>query len=218
MTEADGMRDHWWWRPGWRAGRSFYTWHVTFADQAGAQRLVVAYAPVLAALPQLDPIPVRWLHLTLQGIGFTDEVDRQDVERIVEAARKRCAELEPITAVIGPAHVDPETVQMPVRPLEPLADLRLAIRAAIGDVWGADNVPEPEAGFRAHVTLGYSNTAGPMGPIRQALDAEAEHTAEVVISSVSLIDLNRDHQAYEWTDVATVSLGVGDTAGLDHQG
>ncbi|MBP2336580.1 2'-5' RNA ligase [Saccharothrix coeruleofusca] len=208
MSGLEPMRDHWWWRPGWQVGRSFYTWHVTLADQPGARRLVSDYAPVLARLPQLDPVPARWLHLTLQGIGFTDEVDRADVERIARAARKRCAELEPFTVSIGPAHVDPETIQMPARPLEPLARLRLAIRAAIGEVWGPDDVPEPEAGFRAHVSLGYCNTAGPAEPVAAALDAHDRRTAEVTVSSVTLIDLNRDHKAYEWTDVATVRLGM----------
>jgi 2'-5' RNA ligase len=206
VTELEPMRDHWWWRPGWKVGRSFYTWHVTFADQPAAQRLVTTYAHALAALPMFDPIPVRWLHLTLQGIGFTDEVPRGDVDRIVAAARKRCAELEPFTVVIGPAHVDPESIQMPARPLEPLAELRLAIRAAIGDVWGPDNVPEPEEGFRAHVSLGYANAAGPADPVAKALKAHGEHTAEVTVTSVSLINLNRDDKAYEWTDVATVAL------------
>ncbi|OKI15535.1 hypothetical protein A6A25_13905 [Saccharothrix sp. CB00851] len=201
------MRDHWWWRPGWRAGRSFYTWHITLADQPGAPRLVADYAPALTELPQLDPVPARWLHLTLQGIGFTDEIDRHDVDRIVAAAAKRCSGLEPFTVTIGPAHVDRETVQMPARPLEPLAELRLAIRAAIGDVWGRDNVPEPEGGFRAHVTLGYSNAAGPAEPIAEVLKANGGHTAEVVVSSVSLIDLHRDNKAYEWTDVALVTFG-----------
>ncbi|WP_447002499.1 hypothetical protein ACRAKI_22585 [Saccharothrix isguenensis] len=96
---------------------------------------------------------------------------------------------------------------MPAHPLRPLVDLRLAIHAAIGDVWGADNVPEPEAGFRAHVSLGYSNTAGPIDPVAQALDAHGGHIGEVVVSSVSLINLNRDDKAYEWTDVATVPFG-----------
>ncbi|MFT7837706.1 2'-5' RNA ligase family protein [Saccharothrix sp. BKS2] len=207
MTEFEPMRDHWWWRPGWRAGRSFYTWHITFADQPEARRLVAEYAPILDRLPRLDRVPARWLHLTLQGIGFTDEIDRRDVDDIVEAARTRCAELEPFTVTLGPARVDPETIQMPAHPLEPLAELRSAIRAAIGDVWGPDNVPEPEAGFRAHVSLGYSNTAGPSEPLAEALDTHGPRTAQVIVTSVSLIDLNRDRRAYEWTDVATVTIG-----------
>ncbi|WP_207311946.1 2'-5' RNA ligase family protein [Lentzea alba] len=207
MAELEPMRNHWWWRPGWEVGRSFFTWHVTFADQPQAHALVEHYAPVLAQLPQLDPVPVKWLHLTLQGIGFTDEVNRGDVDRIVESARTRCAELKPFTLTIGPAHVDSETIQMAGRPLEPVAALRLAIRAAIGDVWGVENIPEREDGFRAHVSLGYSNSAGPTEPVRDALAAHPGTTAEVTVSSVALIDLNRDRKAYEWDDVATVQLG-----------
>ncbi|GAB3461482.1 2'-5' RNA ligase family protein [Actinophytocola sediminis] len=153
------MRDHWWWRPGWRTGRSFYTWHITFADQPGAHDLAAGYSPALAGLPVIDPVPSRWLHLTLQGIGFTDEVTGADVDRIVSAARARCARLTPCTVTIGPARVDPETIQLPVRPPAPLAALRLAVRGAIGDVWGRDHVPEAASGFRPHVSLGFQTTS-----------------------------------------------------------
>src|ERR671916_565238 len=116
MTETTQfMRDHWWWRPGWRMGRSFYTWHVTFDDQPAVHRLAADYAPVLNDLPPLDPIPARWLHLTIQGIGFTDEVNRADVDAIADTARERCAVLAPFTIALGPARVDPEALLLPVR-------------------------------------------------------------------------------------------------------
>ena len=207
MAEIEPMRDHWWWRPGWRVGRSFYTWHFTFADQPEAARLVADYAPALAELPILDPVPLRWLHLTTQGIGFTDEIARSDVDRIVAAAQKRCAGLEPFTVRIGPAHVDPETIQMPVHPIEPLAAARQAIRDAIGDVWGHSNVPEQADGWRPHVSLGYANATGPAEPVAAALRAHGDHIAEVTVETVSLIDLNRDRKAYEWTEVHSVPLG-----------
>lgn len=200
------MRDHWWWRSGWRIGRSFYTWHITLADQPGARQLVDGYAPVLASLPMLDPVPLRWLHLTLQGVGFSDEVSAADVEQIVSAAQGHCAALAPFTVTIGSAHVDPETIQMPVRPVEPLSELRRAIRYAIADVWGEDDVPEPEDGFRPHVSLGYSNSAGPAEPVAEGLAAHDALTADISVPAVSLINLNRDSKAYEWTKVATVSL------------
>lgn len=209
MSTVEPMRDHWWWRPGWRVGRSFYTWHVTFADQPEPAQLVVDYAPLIDSLPTLDPVPLAWLHLTMQGIGFTDEVDRDDVDRIVFSARQRCAALEPFTVTLGPAHVDPETIQMPVRPAESLGRVRQEIRGAIADVWGVDNVPEPADGFRAHVTLGYSNSAGPVEPLVKALAAHGEHTIEATVSAVSLIDLNRDRKSYEWAEVATAILGNG---------
>lgn len=134
-TQPSTMRNHWWWRPGWAVGRSFYTWHITFAEQAELRELAEAYTPVLAELPMLDHIPVQWLHLTMQGVGFTDEVAQADVDAIVEAARRRLAELEPFTVTVGPPHVDPETIQMSVQPVEPLRNVRASIRAAIGEVW-----------------------------------------------------------------------------------
>lgn len=207
MTEPEQMRDHWWWRPGWKTGRSFFTWHFTFADQPAAAQLVAHYAPLLDTLPTLDPVPLRWLHLTTQGIGFTDEVDHGDVDSIVDATRRRCARLEPFAVQLGPAHLDPETIQMPAQPAEPLVRVRHAIRDAIAEVWGPNNVPEPEDGFRAHVTLAYSNAAGPMEPIRAALNGHNPYSADVPISKVSLIKLNRDNRAYEWTDYATIKLG-----------
>jgi 2'-5' RNA ligase len=85
--------------------------------------------------------------------------------------------------------------------------VRYAIRAAIGEVWGKANVPEAAEGWRPHVSLAYANTAGQAAPITEALAAQPAHTAEIEISTVSLIDLNRDNKAYEWSDVATVRLG-----------
>lgn len=209
MTETTQfMRDHWWWRPGWRMGRSFYTWHVTFDDQPAVHRLAADYAPVLNDLPTLDPIPARWLHLTLQGIGFTDEVNRADVDAIADTARERCAVLAPFTIALGPARVDPEALLLPVRPAEPVIRLRAAIRAAIADVWGPDNVPEDPHGFRPHVSLAYSNTTGPAEPITQRLAAQSVTAAEITVHRAALINLNRNHRAYEWNDIATAELGT----------
>jgi 2'-5' RNA ligase len=209
LTETvQQMRDHWWWRPGWRVGRSFYTWHVTFDDQLAAHQLAADYAPLLDDLPTVDPIPVRWLHLTMQGVGFTDEVSSADLDAIVAAVRDRCAAVAPFAIILGPARVDPEALMLPVRPAEPVVALRAAIRAAIADVWGPHNVPEDPHGFRPHVSLAYSNNTGPAEPIIQRLAAHSLTSTEITIHRASLIDLNRDHRAYEWTDVATVELSA----------
>ena len=69
---ATEMRDHWWWRPGWKVGRRFWTWHYTFETCPALHELVAAYQGLLEELPTLDLIPQRWLHLTVQGLGFVD--------------------------------------------------------------------------------------------------------------------------------------------------
>lgn len=200
------MRDHWWWRPGWRIGRSFYTWHVTFDDQPAVHQLATDYADLFSELPTLDPVPVRWLHLTVQGVGFADEVNRADLDRIVDAAQDHCAALAPFTITLGPAQVDPEALLLPVRPPEPVIALRAAIRTGIGTVWGVNNVPETLHDFHPHVSLAYSNAPAPAGPIIQRLATQMIGSAEITIHQAALINLNRDHRAYEWTDVATANL------------
>src|SRR6266487_3788270 len=134
-SSPDRMRDQWWWRPGWRPGRRFYTWHLTF-DQASAQgsyaleELVEDYQAHLA-VPGLDLVPVQWLHLTMQGLGFTDEISESDVQRIVTAAAVRCGDVAPATLALGPATVDPEGIMLRVSPAEPAHQVRAALRRAI---------------------------------------------------------------------------------------
>src|SRR5262245_33980474 len=84
---VDTVRDHWWWRPGWRLGRRAYTFHITFEDgtvEGGPDlhRLTAAYQASLAGMPGLDLVPLQWLHLTMQNVGFTDEVGESDVQAV----------------------------------------------------------------------------------------------------------------------------------------
>lgn len=201
------MRDHWWWRPGWRVGRSFYTWHFTFDDQPAMRRLWQHHRPTLTAITTLDPVDFTGLHLTTQGVGFTDEVITQDVAAIIDRTKHHCAAIAPFTVTIGPAHIEPETVKMLAQPPDEIIKVRRALRHAIADVWGHDRVPESMDGFRPHVTLAYSNNAGPAEPIERALSASSPAQEKITLSTVSLINLNRDHQRYEWTTMATVGLG-----------
>lgn len=198
--------DHWWWRPGWAVGRRFYAWHITFPGPEGAQlrRFAAEYRAALKALPGLDLIPDQWLHLTMQGLGFTDEVEQHDVDAIVTAAHARLAAVAPFTLTFDRAGVDPEAVLWEVDPAGPAA-VRDAVRAAIGDVWAT--VPEPADGFVAHVSAAYSNTVAPAGPVYRALEQVHAVPATVPVGEAQLIVMNRDNRMYEWVTYASVPLG-----------
>lgn len=200
------MRDHWWWRPGWRTGRSMYTFHVTFAAQPRLHELVTVYQDALAPLPGLDPIPMQMLHLTMQGIGFTDEVPSQDIAAIAEAALQRLAAQPPVPLVIGPALVDPEAIMLPVHPDAALDPVRAAVRAAIADVRGPSQVPEGEE-WTPHISMAYSHTTDPAAPYIDAITAVSPAPAELTVPSVQLIELNRDTHLYQWVTKADVPLG-----------
>ncbi len=152
-------------------------------------------------------IPLRWLHLTMQGIGFTDEVAPNDVAEIVRVARERLVTHRPVTFEVGAPIVDPEAIMFRVQPAD---DLRLArddIRAAIAEVWGPDQVPDsPE--WAPHVSIAYSNADGPAAPYVDALASVAPEPVTVTLNAVQLIRLDRDTRVYRWDTEASVPLGA----------
>ncbi|MBV9161118.1 MAG: 2'-5' RNA ligase family protein [Pseudonocardiales bacterium] len=204
---TDMMRNHWWWRPGWRLGRSFYTWHITFLQNSQLVDFSARHKQIIDKFETLDQVPVSGLHITLQGIGFVDEVARADIDHIVAVTRARCSRLRDFEIEIGPTVVDAEGVYAPVHPIETVTELRKALRGGIGDTWGEENVPESIEGFRPHLTFAYSNGVGSIRDVEAALKASDPGTVRTEISTVSLINLNRDRRLYEWSQVATVRVG-----------
>lgn len=205
MTEQM-MRDHWWWRPGWRVGRRMYTWHITFDGQDQLHALVDVYQERLASLAGLDPIPRPWLHLTTQGLGFVDEIPDADVEGVVEAASERLAALNAPTVDVGPAIVDPEVVRLKVQPASKMVPIRRALRDAIVAVRGSELLPEGDE-WEPHISVAYSNAAGPMAPIATMLEPKFA-PVPVTINEVQLIILGRDNQLYEWETRAVAPVGA----------
>jgi MMPL family/2'-5' RNA ligase superfamily len=201
-----GVRNHWWWRPGWRPGRRMYAWHVTFGGQPAVKYLAARARDLLRDVPGLDLVPEPWLHLTTQDVGFSDEVSAGDLAAITAAARSRLAAVPPGDVTIGPARVVDEGIGCDAHPAAALSPIRDAVRAAIGDVRGAARVPG-EAGWWPHVSLAYASADGPSAPAKAAL-AGFTAAAAVTVTEVQLILLGRDEHVYQWEPQATVSLGA----------
>lgn len=206
LYELQSTIDHWYWRPGWRAGRKFYTWHLTFPGNNPVRTLAAFYQERIV-LPFLDRVPLDGLHLTIQGVGFTDEVSRGDIDGIVTASRWRLQNLPSFHLAFGPADADAQGVPLAVRPPGPVQQIRTALREAIADVWGPHRVPEPAEGFHPHVTVFYSNAVADPAPLRNLLQ-RLRSTPPVTtrVTDVSLIELGRDRKVYEWNTVAVVNL------------
>lgn len=201
----DEVRDHWYWRPNWREGRSFYAWHITFADQPAIAALHASYQDLLDDLPGFSPVPREWLHLTVQGIGFTDRVPDADLSEIIDATRLRLTAAKPFPVTVGPAILDPESIQLRVRPADPLQHLRDLARAAITDVWGDDAVPElPE--LNPHITLAYSNQSAPAAPLFTRLSTHPPLSTTLTITTLTLLTLTRTNHLYHWQPTRTLTL------------
>jgi 2'-5' RNA ligase superfamily len=180
-----------------------YTFHFTFDGQDAVQALAARYRDRLAGLPDLVLVPDRWLHLTTQGLAFTDEILSFEVQAVTSAAAARVKELPPVHAVVGPARVTPEALLLDVSPASDLAVVRAAIRDAIAAVRGRDKLGEGDD-WTPHVSVAYSSGAGSAEPYINAL--AVEDTATCLFDSVELIELNRDNRMYEWETVARLPL------------
>ena len=203
MTDPTHMADHWWWRPGWQPGSRFLTWHLTFENAPQVHRIAADYRRILADVPGLDLVPDQWLHLTMQGLGFAQDV--VDVATILDAARVRLAAIPAFDVSFDRPAVTPEAIRWEAAPGEPVAAVRDAIRAAIGDVW--PEVPEKADGFGPHISIAYSSGNGPAAPVMAAIAAAPSAPATARITHADLILLNRDNRMYEWEPVASVQLG-----------
>jgi len=197
-TNATEMRDHWWWRPGWAVGRRFYTWHYPFEAQRELHELVSAYQEALAGVATLDPVPLQWLHLTVQGLGFIDEIDARDLAEIDAAVARHLKELPIAEVTFDRPVIRPEAIALPPAPVALLTEAKAAIRRGIGEVWGHDNVPEQLEGFQPHVTVAYSSGEGDVGEIISRLEAVDAMPARVQLRPPRRITLQRDHRIYEW--------------------
>lgn len=198
------INEHWWWRPGWRPGRRMYTFHITFAEYPEVAELAARVQARLAGLPGLDLIPARWLHLTTQGIGFTDEVSGEDLAAIETAARKRLAAVQPPTIILGPARSASEGITFWANPAHALDEVRAATRDAIAEVWSPERVLDGEE-WTPHVSIAYANSTGPSDPYDRALEGE-DGTVIVMPSAVQLIRLSRDTHLYQWSTEAHLPL------------
>jgi len=105
---------------------------------------------------------------------------------------------------MGPAVVDPEVVRLEVRPSDALTPVRRALRDAIAAVRGPEQVGESN-NWTPHVSVVYSNGAGPMAPVLKALDPPLQ-PVPVEIPDVRLIVLERDTRLYQWQTRAIIAL------------
>lgn len=204
------VRNHWWWRPGWKSGRHYYACHLTLDDQPQLRELVSRYQQAIRSLPNLDLIPAQWLHLTMQGIGFTDEISAAVLQDLADAIHHELSAIEPPSVSFGYLTVHPEAVYLKAHPAEALYPLRMAMHQAIASVLGPDRfhetIPTVEQ-FVPHVSIAYVSADGEVQPITQALETVAIAGVQVTFAEASLLEFHRDQRMYEWTNAEPIAIG-----------
>ena len=191
-----------------RPGRRVVTFYVTLGGLPVACAHAAAARRRLAGLPGLDLVPDEWLHLTVQEVGFSDEVTDGELTAIIAAAREGLAALAPATVAIGAPRPAGEGILCRVAPASALVPAREVVRAAIGSVRGTERVLDSAewARWTPHVSLAYANADGPAEPFEAALDGLTDE-ATITVGAIDLIRFGRDRHMYEWETIARLPLG-----------
>jgi hypothetical protein len=145
--------------------------------------------------------------MTMQGLGFTDEIPAAAVSAVVAEARRTLAEIPAPEITFRDVVVANEAIALPAEPGGPVRDVRTAARDAIGVVLGHDTVSEDPQRYRPHVSVAYISADGPALPYIDATAAIQANAVRLRLRNVDLIELNRDHRMYEWTTVTRLPLG-----------
>lgn len=93
------MRDFWE-THHWPEGERRAHWHLLFEDQPAVHDFARAHAGLLAQHAELSPVPVEWLHATLQSVG---PLTAETAAAVADAARLALVGIEPFEIEIGPA-------------------------------------------------------------------------------------------------------------------
>lgn len=198
-----------WDRPGWTPGRRSYHWIIRFDCATAVRELARRCQQALSVLPTLDATPLASLHLTLQRVAFTNEVDLEAVAAVAAHAARLYATIEPFTTVIGPLAGSRGAIRFSATPHEPIRRIRDVARDAIAAVRGLDNVPARSTEFVPHVSVAYNNAQTDARPIiREVTKLRSLPQVKAIINSVDLVELRRDGRTYVWQSLATLTLGT----------
>jgi len=200
------MEDHWLPQPEVDPGRARLMWFMLVGECPPVAELARLGQRRLAGLDGLDLVPQQWLHVTTLIAGFADEITAEQVGVMAGEARRLLARTPPVTITLGRVLYHPRAVMLGVGPpgaLDPvLRAARQATRAATGR--GGELYREP---WTPHITLAYSNAAGPAGPVIEALGPELPGR-QAAVPAISLVS-QAPEQLWTWDLVTDVPFGAG---------
>lgn len=205
MPHADQVRISSRWLPGWEPGRRGLAWLIPLSDQQGLRQLANGYQYALVDLPGFDLVPLEWMHMLVQDVGFEDVVGSDRVEPLAAAARERLSALSPLALSFHQGVVLPESLALPAEPQSALDELRAALRQASADVVG--ELPDEPDETDRHPALAYSSAEGTGVFAAATLGAAMVEPATAKVDSVHLVRLSRDHSCTEWETLTEVPLG-----------
>ena len=86
------------------------------------------YQRTISKFPFYDLVPLEWLHLTTQEVGFTDRVPADHVQAIVKEVEERLAAQKALKVAFGAPLLFSEAIASPIAPALPVREALEAVR------------------------------------------------------------------------------------------
>lgn len=205
------LKNHFAPNPRWPRGRHKHVCDLTLEEQPALRDLISAYQEPLAEVSIVKDIPTRWLHLSMLGIAFVDEVDAQGLHQLKTELAQRLSQISPPTVTFHEPKIVTTAVYLRADPTDALDDLLLAMHdaaaAALPRTTFQQNRPEPGS-FNPHVSLAYViRGADNDVKVRTALRRVQPDPVTVTFHTASLLTFHRDNDMWEWRAATRLPLG-----------
>lgn len=207
----DRLMSHWEWRPEWRPERPCLYWYLTFDTDEVCDEIDPRAVDMVRSADWLDPVPMRWVHVTLCDVGFVDELSPSVVDRVVGSVEKQVEDRRPLELVLGPVAAMRRAVVLRAGPLEPLREVQSAVRSATESGLGGRQLVHRHQ-FWPHLSLGYVNRDVSERDVQRLLCRMPDVAATLVVPRLSLASVTRKDRHYQWTVEAEVPLRTGATS------
>jgi 2'-5' RNA ligase len=200
------MRNRWLSRTELEPDRGAVYWHILMHPYPQACAAAIDAQDILARFAGLHMTPHRWLHVTTLMAGSTDEITRDQMSAMVLEAQRLLRNLAPIPVTLGKVHYHSEAIMLRVQPVEALLPILHAAQTSTRNVVGHDGVvDESSPSWMPHMTVSYSTTDKPTGPIFSAL-GQSVQKREIFVDSLSLVVQWGPERHWDWEPIGTAHL------------
>jgi 2'-5' RNA ligase len=182
-------------------------WYLTFENQPELTERAKRAQACLRGVETVDLVPLLWLHLTLDDVGFVDEISPAQVDDVVESARADTADWKVPWITLGPVTTMEDAIVLRAAPEDELKAWRDRLRATTSRVLHAGAVAAHPYDFPPHVTLAYSNDACDRRTVMEPLAALPADQFVIAPPQVTLAAVTRRDRHYQWTVRASLALG-----------
>ena len=205
MSLPEHMRDRWANRREPPEGHGTVYWHALMGRYPEARLAANAAQSILGKFDGFHLTPPEWLHMTVLVAGSTEKVPREQLAPLLDAARTALRDVAAPTVGLERVLYHPEAVMLAVEPAASLHAIRGRVDRATAAVTSGTVDDEATARWVPHITVGYSTTNQPAGPIIADLGRSVPRH-ELVVDALMLVVQWGAERSWNWEQIGTIQL------------